>query len=190
MSVAGIKFNGVEMIIDKIPQGQLCQAFDPIMILPEKTVNILDDHMEANTSCVAPAYVYMEGIHGKRFLCDYHYVYEWSITCDRTPHLWKHIAFYLIENIEIIKETFDFSNNTNMTSGERCWCGAPALVLLNNKIINNMLYFCNFHYRKTYYRYLSNNKKVEDIFNIFDERNKMTFSIKEEMEQIKNTYHV
>ena len=89
MNVFGIKFSGEEVLVDKIPEGQLCQAYDPIMINPEKTVNIIEDPMTANTSCVAPAHIYMEGSRGKRFLCDYHYASEAILTQQRTPHLWK-----------------------------------------------------------------------------------------------------
>ena len=74
-----------------IPQGQLCQAFDPMMYLPEKTLHIIDDPSKANTSCVAPAFVYLEGSRGKRFLCDYHYFYEKNMTESSTPNLWKDI---------------------------------------------------------------------------------------------------
>lgn len=178
------------MLIDKIPEGQLCQAFDPVMILPEKTINIIDDPMQANTSCVAPAHIYMEGSRGKRFLCDYHYAYEAIMTQQRTPHLWKDIEQYLVDERDEIVKTFDFNNNTKVAIGNLCWCGAVAFVLLINKELDNRLYYCNFHYRKTYYRYLSNGRKVEDIFFIYDERNKMKFSIKEEVENIKNLYKV
>jgi hypothetical protein len=190
MNVFGIKFNGEEMKINKIPNDQLCQAYDPMMINPEKTVNILEDHMTANTSCVAPAYVYLEGTRGKRFLCDYHYASEAIITQQRTPHLWNDIAQCFIEKIETIKETFDKTNNTNVAQNNNCWCGADSYILLTNRINYNILYYCNFHYRKTYYRYLSNGVKFEDIYFITDERNKMAFSINEEIEILKNNFHV
>ena len=189
-NVVGIIYSGVDVTINKIPEGQLCQVFDPIMMYAEKTVNIVDDHMQANTSCVAPAHVYIEGTRGKRFLCDYHYGLEWCGTCDRTPHLWDDIASYVIDNREEIKNTFDFSNNTDFTLNKKCWCGAEAFVLLNNKENNNMLYYCNFHYRKTYYRYLSNGKKIEEIYNIFDERKRMTDSIIEEISKIRRYFYI
>lgn len=54
-------------MIDTIPDGQVCQAFDPMMILPEKTNYIIDNPMKANTSCVAPASVYLDGSREKDF---------------------------------------------------------------------------------------------------------------------------
>lgn len=184
MSVGGTIFNGEEMLIDKIPQGQLCQVFDPIMINPDKLVNILDDPMKANTSCFAPAYIYMEGGRGKRFLCDYHYALEKSITCQRTPHLWNDIAKYVVDEREKIKETFAELDEEIVLIEKICWCGAESLVKITNKESNISIYFCNFHYRKTYFRYFSNNRIVEDIFYIIDERKRMTKTIKEESETL------
>lgn len=177
-------------MINKIPNGQLCQAYDPMMINPEKTVNIIEDPMTANTSCVAPAYVYLEGSRGKRFLCDYHYASEAIITQQRTPHLWLDIAQYFVEEMEKIKETFDKENSTDIAEGNSCWCGADTYILLTNRENYNTMYYCNFHYRKTYYRYLSNGRQFEDIYFITDERNKMKFSIKEEIEILKNNFYV
>lgn len=186
----GIKYNGEEMQIDKIPEGQLCQVFDPIMIDPEKVINILEDPMQTNTSCVAPAYVYMEGTRGKRFLCDYHYGLEMGVTCDRTPHLWNDIAYYVVDEREKIKETFDIENRTNVATKLTCWCGSQAFVLIINKKNKVDICYCNFHYRKAYYRYLSNGKRFEDIFFIIDERNKMTISIEEETNNIINIFEL
>lgn len=190
MNVFGIKYNGVEKLINKIPNGQLCQAYDPIMIFEEKTKNILEDPMKANTSCFAPAFIYMEGSRGKRFLCDYHYGFESIITQHRTPHLWQDIEKYLVDEREKIKETFDYTNSTNIATGQICWCGAPTFVLIIDKENKGSIYYCNFHYRKTYYRYLSNNKKLEDFYDIVDERHKMTISIKQETDIIKDNFTV
>jgi len=58
-------------MITEIPEGQVCQAFDPLMMMPEKLLRPeLKNRM--STSCVAPAYVYIEGSRGQRFLCDFH----------------------------------------------------------------------------------------------------------------------
>ena len=63
-------------MITKIPEGQICQAFDPRMIKTEEELRKHNTNLQPNTSCLAPAYVYVEGKHGKRFLCDSHYYYE------------------------------------------------------------------------------------------------------------------
>jgi len=63
-------------MITKIPEGQICQAFDPRMIMTDNVLKSHNAKFQPNTSCVAPAYVYVEGKHGKRFLCDTHYYYE------------------------------------------------------------------------------------------------------------------
>jgi hypothetical protein len=76
------------------------------MIIPEKTNYIINDPMKANTSCVAPASVYIEGVRGKRFLCDYHYHYEKNITLVRTPEQWDEIAKIVIDERDLIRETF------------------------------------------------------------------------------------
>jgi hypothetical protein len=163
-----------------IPNNQICQAFDPIMILPEKAVNITDP-MKMNTSCVAPAYVYLEGSRGKRFLCDYHFYFEYDATINRTPEKWSDIQQVLIDNLEKVKDTFSLDPIEDIEN-KFCWCKNKAYVKIIHKESSNFQFFCNFHYRKTYYRYSSNNQIFENQYDIFDQRYKMTQTIHEEME--------
>jgi hypothetical protein len=51
--------------------------------------------------------------------------------------------------------------------------------------MGNILFYCNFHFRKTYYRYYSNGIIFEDRFKIIDERYRMAISIAEESDQLK-----
>lgn len=186
MKENGIKFNGEDMTITKIPEGQICQAFDPIMILPEKTLHIIEDPNKANTSCVAPAFVYLEGSRGKRFLCDYHYYYEKTITLHRTPELWPAIEQFIIDEREKVRDCFDDSNDTNYTEGKQCWCGGQAYVqFISHYEREKPFYQCNFHFRKTYFRYFSNGQNFDEHFDVIDERNKMKMSIIEESNSLK-----
>lgn len=168
-------------MVSFIPEGQLCQAFDPMMILPEKTADIIDDPMKASTSCVAPAYTYLEGSRGKRFLCDFHYEYERSITSDRTPELWPAVAQIFIDNREDIQNTFSKHKNPRSVFG-KCWCDLEAFVkLIPHDEYQGPSLFCNFHFRKFYYRHLSNRSMIVDKhFDIIDDRQFMNMTIKEE----------
>jgi len=169
-----------------ISKNQNCQAFDPMMILEEKTVNIISDHRQASTSCVAPAYVFLEGSRGSRYLCDYHYYYEKDITVQRTPHLWKDISKVCIDEREEVTKTFATNILSKETINYKCWCGGQSYVKISTKHkIPHNLYFCNFHFRKTYFRYYSNNVVFEDIFDIIDERYLMTMSIDEESNSLQ-----
>jgi hypothetical protein len=172
------------MIID-IPKGQLCQAFDPMIILPAKTLELNIPKMTENTGCVCPAYLYMEGMHGKRFLCDFHFAYEKDIVMERTPDDWPKICEYLINNLKEIAETFAKDPGTEpqllnkKCSNERCNLSGYVSCI---NIENIETVFCNFHYRKKYYRFLSNNinlLKRSDIF--IDERYRMPYSVEEEI---------
>ena len=136
-----------------------------------------------STSCVAPAFVYLEGSRGKRFLCDFHYYYEKNITINRTPELWKEIESVFFEKLETIKETFDQSANKR-TFLNLCWCGAISYVATVNKFLSEIQYECNFHYRKTHYRLLSNGINKDNIYTI-DERKFLKKTIKEEAESLK-----
>lgn len=183
-------------MITNIPKDQRCQAFDPMMFLPEKTSNIIDDPRLANTSCFAPAYVYMEGDHGKRFLCDYHYYYEKNMTMGSKPLLWPNIAKILVDEREKIKETFMKNVKSTETINAKCSiisthnpeekCTADAFIKV--KIKSNShdsgVFYCNFHFRKNYYRYYSNDVIYENIYDIVDERYRMTDSISEESEKL------
>lgn len=185
------------MIIE-IPEGQICQAFDPMMFLPEKTLNIIGVTQNANPSCVAPAFVYLEGTHGKKFLCDYHYYYEMNMTRTRgNPDIgspWESIQEYIIDDREKVKETFLKNVTTEHTFGNKCSifsthkkdlvCTADATVKVTPKNkdfgANSYIFYCNFHFRKNYYRYYSNGVRYEDIYEIVDERYRMKQSIAEE----------
>ena len=63
-------------MITSIPEGQICQAFDPRMIMTNDVLRSHSAKEQPNTSCLVSAYVYVEGKHGKRFPCDTHYYYE------------------------------------------------------------------------------------------------------------------
>jgi hypothetical protein len=169
---------------EKIPQGQLCQAFDPMMIFPEKTDGIIKEGAP-NTSCFAPASVYLEGTRGKRFICDFHYEYERSITVDRTPELWQEISKIFIDEREKIRETFALPKNSTRTVFGTCWCGQEGFVRLDGSKNNeDTKEFCNFHYRKLLYRHLSNGSILEDIYTIIDDRYFMTDSVIEETNKL------
>jgi hypothetical protein len=172
------------MIID-IPKNQLCQAFDPMRILPIKTREPNIPNMTENTGCLCPAYFYMEGIHGKRFLCDFHFAYEKDIVMERTPNDWPKICEYLINKLENVAETFAKDPGTEpQLLNKKCTnegCSLSGYVSCIN-IENNETVFCNFHYRKRYYRFLSNNIDFLKLTNIFiDERYRMPYSVEEEM---------
>lgn len=172
-------------MINAIPDGQVCQAFDPMMILPEKTNYIIDNPMKANTSCVAPASVYLEGSRGKRFLCDYHYHYEKDMTTVRTPELWSTIAEIVIDDRESIRNTFpEILGESVSDSFGNCWCGYSSLVKATRHDDSSSTFFCNFHYRKLFFRYLSNGRQMGEDYSIIDERIKLNISIAEEAEQL------
>lgn len=197
-------------MITSIPEGQICQAFDPRMIKPQDALRRHNTNEQPNTSCLAPAYVYVEGKHGKRFLCDTHYYYELYMNrqCYSAPnHSVKEISQYLVDETERVKETFAKNVTTTDTLGHKCSlvnyynkggtdCTADALVKVNptkpifGKINFNSTYdqykesqdifYCNFHYRRTYYRFLSNGVVYEDYHEIVDERYRMTMTLAEE----------
>lgn len=168
----------------KILKDQICQAFDPIMIIPEKTFG-LDLKKPPNTSCVAPAYVYMEGIRGKRFLCDYHYFYEKSMTSARDEANWWKMEQIFIDDREKVKETFAKVDYKERTFFEKCWCESEAFVKVVGKYGDHTDYFCNFHFRKKLYRELSNDIDTYKDYEIVDERAFMEISIAEEAERVK-----
>lgn len=168
-----------------IPEGQLCQAYDGLMTLKEKSDQIGIDNSKMNTSCFAQAYVYMEGTRGKRFLCDYHYFLEKHTTLNRTPELWPAIVEYLVDNTESVKDTFpDFDGNQKIPDEIQCWCGQQAFTLVCGDEISFENPQCNFHFRKTIHRYMSNNINPYDIMTIVDERKRMNCSINEEFDHL------
>jgi hypothetical protein len=188
-------------MITNIPENQTCQAFDPMMIMPEKTAHITKFLKKPSTSCVAPAYVYIEGTHGNKFLCDYHYHYEKFngnyLDYDESGLLDKR-EIILIDEREKVKETFAKNVTTTETIGKYCSirsdrgrttstkndCVAEALVRATDKY-GNSVFFCNFHFRKIYYRYSSNGSNYEDFYEILDERYRMSTTIIEESLGIK-----
>jgi hypothetical protein len=197
-------------MITRIPEGQICQSFDSRMIQTEQTLKNHNTTEQPNTSCVAPAYVYVEGKHGKKFLCDTHYYYEIymnRITYAAPNHSWREIHQYIIDERERVKDTFAKNVTTTETLGHGCslinlynpggpGCKADALVKVNitanvvgkinfNPRVNpdtpeQDIFYCNFHYRRIYYRFLSNGMRYEDFHNIVDERSRMTMTIAEE----------
>jgi hypothetical protein len=201
-------------MITSIPEGQICQAFDPRMIV---TSEVLINHgakRQPNTSCVAPAYVYVEGKHGKRFLCDTHYYYELYMngqSYSAPDHSWKEIAQFVIDETEKVKETFAKNITSTETLGHECYinnyynkggigCTADALVKINlikmpvgvvsfistldSKNIPEDIFYCNFHFRRTYYRYINNGIVFEDCFKVLDERYRMTMTLAEEASKL------
>jgi hypothetical protein len=168
-------------MISDIPKGQICEAFDPVMNRKEKTVGIISDHMKANTSCVAPASVYMEGSRGKRFLCDYHFHYEKDMTMVRTPEQWPDIARFLIDKREDLKNSFPEPESNDRHNFGPCWCGKrDTYVMLKSKNGSEDKFFCTFHYHKLLYRYLSNNVEMARDYAVVDERKHMTITLEEE----------
>lgn len=199
-------------MITKIPEAQLCEAFDPMMFLPEKTLNIIGATENANPSCVAPAFVYIEGSHGKKFLCDFHYFYEINMTRSLANTgiglPWESVQEFIIDERERVKETFAKDVTTTATLGHKCSifsthkpdlkCTAEALVKVTHiddlknkinfiKIIEsdesnefNSVFYCNFHFRKIYYRYYSHGVKYENLHHIIDERSRMNITIAQE----------
>ena len=156
------------------------------MCLPEKTAGIISDPMKANTSCLAPASVYLEGIRGKRFLCDYHFHYEKDMTLARTPEQWDEIAATLVDNREELKKNFPKTDSDLISSFKNCWCGNPkTYVMLVSKNDHGKTFFCTFHYHKIMYRYMSNNVSLYRDYDVYDERWRMLSSLAEEADSLK-----
>ena len=184
-----------------IPENQTCQAFDPMMIMPEKTAHITKFLKKPSTSCVAPAYVYIEGTHGNKFLCDYHYHYEKFngnyLDYDKNGLIDKR-EIVLVDERERVKETFAKNITSTETLGKFCSikssrgrttnttnnCISEAFIKATDKN-GNSVFFCNFHFRKIYYRYSSNGSNYEDFYDILDERYRMNTTIIEESLSLK-----
>ena len=132
-------------MILSIPEGQICQAFDPRPIMTDKELESHGTNEQPNTSCIAPAYVYVEGKHGKRFLCDTHYYYEIFMnrqSYSAPNHSVLEIGQYIINETERVKETFAKNITSTETLGHKCCltnyynkggvgCTADALVKIN-----------------------------------------------------------
>ena len=201
-------------MITSIPEGQICQAFDPRMILTQEALRMHNTTEQPNTSCLARAYVYVEGKHGKRFLCDSHYYYELHMNkqCYAAPNTsWRDIQQFIINETEKVKETFPKNVTTTETLGHKCsldnyfnkgaiGCTADALVKVNafdipvgkvnftTKIdkdsLSQDLFYCNFHFRRTVTRYLNNGLVFEDYHHVIDERHRMTMTLDEEASRL------
>ncbi len=195
-------------MITSIPKGQICQSFDPKMHVQKEVLEYHNATINGSMSCVAPAYVYIEGIHGKKFLCDYHYHYEIYMTksgYSNENNSWENVHQYMVDERERVKETFAKNVTTTETLGQKCsllnsfnktfGCTADAFVkvtpiqIVPNKInwtvidrnnISQSLFYCSFHFRREYYRYSSNGTVYEDFHQIVDERSRMTMTIAEQ----------
>lgn len=196
-------------MITSIPEGQVCQAFDPKMHFHPDVLESHGAKENANTSCLCPAFVYIEGIHGNKFLCDYHYHYEIYITkqgYSKQDNIWKDIQQFIIDERERVKDTFAKNVTTTETFGHKCslmnsfnqrhGCTSEAYVKVNpismvpGKInftvfkdtdnISQDIFYCNFHFRREYYRYYNNGIVYEDFHKVLDERSRMKITIAEE----------
>lgn len=196
-------------MITKIPEGQICQAFDPKMNLPMEIIRGQNARENANTSCLVEAYVYVEGKHGKKFLCDYHYYYELYMNkqgYSKPNSSWKDIQQYIVDETERVKDTFAKGITSTETLGHKCslinsynpghGCTANAFVKVNpiklvpNKInfthfkdhnnISQDIFYCNFHFRRESNRYHNNGVVYTDFHKVLDERYRMNFTLAEE----------
>ena len=201
-------------MITIIPEGQICEAFDPRMIMPDEILANHSAKNQPNTSCVIPAYVYVEGKHGKRFLCDTHYYYELFInrqSYSAPNHSVLEIGKYIVNETERVKETFAKNITSTETLGHKCCltnyynkggtdCTADAFVKLNvmkipTGVVNFIstldpdnlskdMFYCNFHFRRTYARYINNGVAFEEYFKVLDERYRMTMTLDEEAKRL------
>jgi hypothetical protein len=201
-------------MITRIPEGQICQAFDPRMLMPDAVLRSHSARLQPNTSCLALSYVYVEGKHGKRFLCDTHYYYELFInrqSYSGPNHSVLEIGQYIVNETERVKETFAKNITSTETLGHECCltnyynkgdigCTADALVKINvmkiptgvvNFIstldpdnISKDMFYCNFHFRRTYARYINNGIVFEDYFKVLDERYRMKMTLDEEAKRL------
>ncbi len=107
------------------------------------------------------------------------------MTLVRTPELWDKIATILIDERELIRNTFPkiIGAGSSDTFG-KCWCGYRSLVKIVRHDDKSSTFFCNFHYRKLFFRYLSNGRHLEEDYSIIDEREKLEMSVSEEAEQL------
>jgi hypothetical protein len=196
-------------MIISIPENQICQAFDPKMNFPPSVLEMHGAKENANSSCAVPAFVYIDGSHGKKFLCDYHYHYELYMSRQGYSHPnspWQNIAQYVIDERERVKETFAKNVTSTETLGHKCslinsyntntGCTADAFVKVNPiklavgkinftnfKDSNNIsqdIFYCNFHFRRESNRYYNNGVVYEDFHKIIDERYRMKITIAEE----------
>jgi len=122
---------------------------------------------------------------------------------------WENVHQYKIDKREKIKETFAKKVTTTETLGHKCSifsthhpelrCLGEAFIYVTPKIVLDGkinftdvgdlakepgILYCNFHFRKNYYRYYSNGVAYEDSHNILDERYRMKVTIAEESENL------
>jgi hypothetical protein len=50
--------------------------------------------------------------------------------------------------------------------------------------ISKDMFYCNFHFRRTYYRYINNGVVFEKYFKVLDERYRMTMTLAEEASRL------
>lgn len=153
-----------------------CQAFDPLMLIKEKAQDLHADLQRLNTSCFAPAYVYVDGSHGSRYLCDFHFALEHSAEYGYNGLEGLDVFSTTIIGLEKIKDTFGDIDSLPMPKPSvNCWCGNEAYVFMGDKGDNDRIAStsCNFHFRKTYYRNLSNGIDLFEIYTILDYRKLM-----------------
>lgn len=165
-----------------IPNGQLCQAFDPVMLLPQKRLMEIDPNHNMSTSCVAPAYFYVFGSRGESFLCDYHFGLEYRSTDE---HRKDSVFEYVFDNSDEILKTFRTPpQELYMPEGAKCWCGLPAEIMTKSKAEHSVTLKCNFHYRKMIFRALSNGVDMEETHNIWDYRANSVTNIFDEIKNV------
>lgn len=92
-----------------------------------------------------------------------------KITLGLTPHLWEDVEQVVIDKRDDIITTFAELEDLDYQSFEQCRCGDQGTVRILQKLLQNLLenekqdyyvYFCNFHFRKACYRWLSNGKDM------------------------------
>jgi hypothetical protein len=123
----------------------------------------------------------------------------------------ENIQEFVIDEREIVKETFAKNITSTETFGKKCsllnsfnpgfGCISDAFVKVNptgivpGKVnftaikdgnnISQSIFYCNFHFRREYFRYLSNGIVYEDYHQILDERYRMTMTVAEEASNLK-----
>tara|TARA_B110000503_G_scaffold24933_1_gene39297 strand:- start:17866 stop:18414 length:549 start_codon:yes stop_codon:yes gene_type:complete len=160
----------------------ICQAFDPLMVITTKAKDI-DESLEfLNPSCLATAYVYVDGSHGTRMLCDFHYASEHTFVGNHDESKIESVFATVVHDLEKIKDTFEQSPDLTVIVDNitECYCGREPFVFLIDDLSNKAFQgMCNFHYRKSNNRYLSNGKEMH--MPIVDLRKNMKTSIEEEL---------
>lgn len=151
-----------------IPQGQICQAFDPVMLLPSKRVMEVDPQQNMSTSCKELAYFYVFGSRGEHFYCDYHFGLEYRSTDGQQK---DSVFEYVFDNSAEILKTFGFPPLEDyIPEGATCWCGKKGEVMAKSRKEGTFSIKCNFHYRKMLNRGLSNGVDIRESHDIFDYR--------------------